>query len=45
MVKINRCPLNEGGLIEPATSIPHMSNGHEEVVGRRCPGAWWMNSP
>jgi len=35
MVRINRCPLDENGLIGPITSIPHISNGQEEVVGRR----------
>jgi len=24
------------------TSIPHISNGHEEDVRWRWPGAWWM---
>ena len=42
---MNRCPLDEGGLIGPTTSIPHISNGQVEVVERRYPGAWWMKSP
>jgi len=40
MVKINQCLLVEDGLIEPTTSIPHILNSQEEVIGRRCPGAW-----
>jgi len=43
--KINWYPLDEGGLIGPTTSIPHILNGQEEVAGWRCPGAWWMKSP
>jgi len=39
MAKINQYSLDEGGLIGLTTSIPHISNGPEEVVGRRCPGA------
>jgi len=45
MARMNRCPLDEGGLIGPITSIPYISNVQEEVVERRCPGAWWMKSP
>ena len=37
--KINRCPFDDGGLIGPTTSIPHISNGQEEVVEWRYPGA------
>jgi len=33
MAKINWCPLVEGGLIGPTTSIRHISNGQEEVIG------------
>ena len=30
-------PLDEGGLTGPTMSIPHISNGQDEVVGQRCP--------
>jgi len=40
MAKINQYPLDEGELIGPTTSILHISNGQEEVAGRRIPGAW-----
>ena len=39
ITKINRYPLDEGGLIRPTTSIPHISNSQEEVIGQRYPGA------
>jgi len=42
MAKINQCPLDEGELIGPTKCISHILNGQEEVVGRRCLGAWWM---
>ena len=37
MAKINRCPFDDGGLIGPTTSIPHISNGQVEVVGVKIP--------
>jgi len=36
---MNRYYLDEGGLIGPTTSIPHISNGQVKVVKRRNPGA------
>ena len=39
IVKMNRYPLDEGRLIGPTTSIPHISNGQVEAVERRYPGA------
>jgi len=44
MTKMKRCPLDVGGLMGPITSIPHISNGHEEGVGWRHPSAWWTKS-
>ena len=32
MAKMNRCPFDDGGLIGPITSMPHISNGQVEVV-------------
>ena len=37
MARMDRCHFDEGGLIVPITSIPHISNGQEEVVGEDVP--------
>jgi len=34
--------LDVGGVMGLMTSIPYILNGYEEVVGWRCPSAWWL---
>jgi len=44
VIRINRSPFTDGGLMGPITLIPHASNGHEATMRWSNSGSWCMKS-